>query len=106
MTTMADPMIMATLAATDALQSCTEACTGWQQEIARFVDHRLAENRHSLEALMATRDLAGLLQVQQQWGLQMAADYMNEAGRLTDLFTTLSLTGTTPAVQETAMLVA
>lgn len=106
MTTMADPMIMATMAVTDALQGCTEACTGWQQEIARFIDHRMSENRHTLETLMATRDLAALLQVQHQWGLRMAADYMNEAGRLTGLLTTLSLTGTTPDVQETATLVA
>ena len=106
MSTMADPIIMATMAATDALQGCTEACTGWQQEIARFLDHRMSENRHTLEALMATRDLAALLQLQQQWGVRMAADYMNEAGRLTGLLTTLSLTGTTPDVQEAAALVA
>lgn len=105
MSTSADPMTLATMTATDALQTCTEACSEWQQEIARFVDLRLAENRRSLEAAMAVRDVAGLLKVQQQWGMQMAADYMDEAGRLTRLFTTLSLTGTTPDVQESAALV-
>lgn len=105
MSTTADPMTVATMTAADALQSCTEACSEWQQEVARFFDIRLAENRRSLAALMATRDVAGLVKVQQQWGLQMAADYTNEASRLTRLFTTLSLTGTTPAVQDAAKLV-
>jgi hypothetical protein len=54
---------------------------------------------------MAVRDVAGLLKVQQQWGIQMATDYVNEASRIARLFTTLSLTGTTPNVQETANLV-
>lgn len=105
MGTTADPMTAATIGATDALQTCTQACAEWQQEIARFIELRLAENHHALEALMAARDVAGLLKVQQQWGMQMAADYMDEAGRLTRLFTTLSLTGTTPDVQESAALV-
>ena len=103
--TTADPMTAATIGATDALQTCTQACSEWQQEIVRFIELRLSENRRSLEALMAARDVAGLLSVQQQWGLHLATDYINEASRLTRLFTTLSLTGTTPAVQETAMLV-
>jgi hypothetical protein len=105
MSTSTDLMTLTTMTATDALQTCTEVSSEWQQEIARFVDLRLAENRRSLEELMAARDIAGLLQVQQQWGLHMAADYMNEASRLTHLFTTLALTGTIPAVQKAAMLV-
>lgn len=101
----ADSTTLATMTTMDALQACTEACSEWQQEIARFVDLRLAENRRSLEAAMAVRDVAGLLKVQQQWGIQMATDYVNEASRIARLFTTLSLTGTTPDVQETADLV-
>lgn len=92
--------------ATDALQSCTEACTGVQQEVAHFVDARLERNRRSWEALMATRDIAGVMTVQREWGLQAAADYAQESVRLTRLFTSLSLTGTTPAVQDAARLVA
>lgn len=104
MNTTADPVTMATFEATDALQTCTEACSEWQKETARFVDRRLTENRRSLVALMAVRDVPGLMRVQQQWGLQMAADYMNEAGRLARLFTSLSLTGNTPAVQDATRL--
>lgn len=96
----------AVMSANDGLQACTEACVGWQQEIARFVDRRMAENRRSLEALMAARDIAGVMTVQQEWGLRAASDYTQEATRLTRLFTALSLTGTTPAVQATATLVA
>lgn len=103
--TSADPITLTTMTATDALQACTEALSEWQQEIAGFVDLRLAESRRSLEELMAARDIAGLLKVQQLWGLHMAADYMNEASRLTRLFTTLALTGTIPAVQKAAMLI-
>jgi hypothetical protein len=113
MTTGSDPAAMAIpgwgsamMSATDAVQACTEACTGWQQEIARFADLRLAQNRRSWEALMATRDVAGLMKVQQEWALQAATDYAREATRLARLLTTISLTGTTPAVQEAAKLVA
>jgi hypothetical protein len=96
----------AVMTASDSLQACTEACVGWQQELAKFVDQRMAENRRSLAALMTARDIAGVMKVQQEWGLKAAADYTQEATRLTRLFTTLSLTGTTPAVQEAAKLVA
>lgn len=92
--------------ASDGCQACFEACTGWQQELARFADRRLAENRRTWDALTSSRDLAGLLKVQQSWALQTATDYAQEATRLTRLFTILSLTGTTPAVQESAALVA
>jgi hypothetical protein len=92
--------------AADGCQACFEACAGWQQEMARFVDLRLAENRRTWEALMASRDLMNALKVQQEWGLQAATDYTQEATRLARLVTSLSLTGTTPAVQEAASLVA
>jgi len=101
-----DPVTMTMISATDALQTSTEACAEWQREIARFVDLRLAENRRSLEALMTARDIPGVIKAQQEWGLRAAADYTQEAVRLTRLLTTLSLTGTTPAVQDVAKLVA
>lgn len=106
MTATADPAILTMMSATDALQTCAEACAEWQQEIARFVDVRLAENRRAWQALMSARNLAGVVKVQQEWSLQAAADYTSEATRLTQLLTTLSLTGTTPTVQDTAKLVA
>jgi hypothetical protein len=88
----------------DALQACVEAGTCWQQEIARFVDRRLAENVRSWQAVAAARDVAGLVKAQQEWSVTAAADYAEEARRLRALATTLSLTGTTPAVQEAARL--
>jgi hypothetical protein len=94
------------LISADTLQACTVAYGGWQQEMAHFIDLRLAHNRQSWEALMAARDVGSVVKVQQQWGLQAAADYTREAARLAHLFSTFSLTGTTPAVQETAKLVA
>lgn len=92
--------------ASDGYQACFEACIGWQQELARFADLRLAGNRHTWEALISSRDLAGALKVQQEWAVQAASDYTEEATRLARLVTSLSLTGTTPAVQESAALVA
>src|SRR3990167_8880650 len=88
----------------EALQACVEAGTCWQQEIARFVDHRLAENMRSWQAATAARDVADLVRVQQDWSLKAAADYAEAARRMRQLATTLSLTGTTPAVQQSARL--
>src|SRR5262245_28552052 len=106
MSTMSGPATTAMISATDALQACTEACVGWQQEVAHFVDLRLAENRRSWEALTSARNVADIMKVQQEWGLQAAADYTREATRLAHFLTALSLTGTTPAVQDTARIVA
>ena len=106
MSTTPDPVTMTMMSANDALQTCTEACAEWQREIAHFVDLRLAANRRSWEALMTARDITGVIKGQQEWGLQAATDYAQEAVRLTRLLTTLSITGTTPAVQDTASLVA
>ena len=91
--------------ASDGLQACSEACNGWHQEVAHFIERRASENQRSLEALMAARDLADVLKVQQAWAVQAATDYTQEATRLTRLFTTLSMTGTTPEVQKVATLV-
>ncbi len=92
--------------ATDGCQAYLQACLGWQQELARFADLRLAENRRSWDALMSSRDVASALKVQQDWALQAANDYSDEAARLAQLATSLSLTGTTPAVHETATVIA
>jgi hypothetical protein len=94
------------MSAVDCAQGYASACTGWQQEMARFLDMRLAENRRAWAALLSSRDLAGVMKVQQEWGLQAATDYTQEATRLARLVTTLSLTGTTPAVQSAATLIA
>jgi hypothetical protein len=90
----------------DWLQSCSEAYAAWQQEIARFVDLRLAEDQRSLQALMAARDMTDAMKVQHEWGVQAATDYAREAAALGRLANTLSLTGTTPAVQDAARLLA
>lgn len=101
----AAPLDMMLASASDGFQACSEACAGWQQDIARFIERRAGENQRSLQALMSARDIGDVLKVQQAWALQAATDYTNEATRLTRLFTTLSLTGTTPEVQRVATLV-
>ena len=93
------------MASADGLQACTEACTGFQQEMVRFIERRAGENQRSLQALMSARDFTDVLRIQQAWTLQAATDYTQEATRLTRLFTTLSLTGTTPDVQKVVALI-
>jgi hypothetical protein len=92
--------------AADGYRACFEACTCWQQELARFADQRLAHNRGAWDAFLSSRDLGTVLKVQQDWAVQAAADYTQEATRLNRLFTSVSLTGATPAVLESAALVA
>jgi hypothetical protein len=92
--------------AADGCQVCLEACTTWQQELARFADQRFAQNRRTWDTFVSSRDVAGALKIQQDWAFQVASDYTQEVMRLTRLFTTLSLTGRTPAVLESANLLA
>ena len=99
------PLDMMMSSASDGLQAYSEACAGWQQDVVRFVERRVGENQRSLEALMAARDVTDVLKIQQDWALKAATDYTEEATRLARLFTTLSLTGTTPEVQKVATLV-
>jgi hypothetical protein len=96
----------AMMSVADCVQGCASACAGWQQETARFLDVRLAENQRTWAALLSSRDLAGVMKVQHEWGLQATTDYTREATRVGRLVTTLSLTGTTPAVQSSAALIA
>ena len=84
------------------VQACTEACVGWQQEMAQFSQQRLTENQRAWAALLSSHDLASIVRIQQEWGMQAATDYTREATRLARFATALTLTGTTPAVQETA----
>lgn len=95
----------AMMSAVDCVQGYASACGGWQQETTRFLNERLTENQRAWAALLSSRDLAGVLKVQQEWGQQAATDYTRQATRLASLVTTLSLTGTTPAVQSTAAII-
>ena len=96
----------AMMLAVDCVQGYASACAGWQQETARFLDTRFAENQRAWAALLSSRDAAEAIKAQQEWALKTAADYADEANRLACLLTTLSLTGTTPAVQGTAAIMA
>lgn len=88
----------------DYLQACASVGVTWQNEIARFADRRLAENRRVWTALLSSRDLGSVLRIQQQWSLQAATDYTEEATRIARLITSVGLTGTTPEVQDAATL--
>ena len=88
----------------DCLQACASGGVTWQGEVARFVDRRLAENGRAWAALLSSVDLGSALKIQQQWGLQAASDYTEEAARIARLVTSVGLTGTTPEVQDAASL--
>jgi hypothetical protein len=96
----------AIMSSVDGFRAYFEACASWQQEMARFIELRVMGNRRTLRALMSSRDIAGAMKAQQDWGLQAATDYTTEATRLARLLTSLSLTGTTPAAQDAASLIA
>ena len=91
-------------ACSDGLQACASAGATWQGEVARFADRRLAENRRTWAALLSSRRPGSVLKAQQQWGVQAASDYTEEATRIARLVTSICLTGTTPEVQDAATL--
>lgn len=93
-----------TMSAADYVQGYASACVAWQQEMARFLDMRLAQNRSTWAALASSHGAADAIKVQQEWALKTATDYAEEANRLACLATTLALTGTTPEVQGTAAI--
>ena len=88
----------------DCFDACASAGVAWQSEFAKFANRRIAENRRIWSALLSARDLESVLTLQQQWGLRAANDYTEEATRIARLITSLTLTGTTPQVQGTTML--
>lgn len=111
MTAMTSPTTMtpsisgsAVASTTDALQSLMSTYGDCRQEIAHFVDLRLAHNLHSWTALTTARDVTGILRAQQEWGMQTATDYFNETARLAQLFTSLTLTGGAPGAQQATRL--
>ena len=90
----------------DCLQGCASAYAAWQEETARFLEMRLAENQSTWAALLSARDAAAALKAQQEWAVKTASDYAAEATRVARLATTLALAGTTPAAQQTTALLA
>ncbi len=97
---------VAMMTGVDGMQACMEAWAGWQGEVARFVDKRAGENQRAWSALLESKDSTAVLKVQQEWALQAATDYTEEATRIARLATSLALTGTTPAVQRSTAFVA
>lgn len=89
---------------TDALQSLMSTYGDCRQEIVHLVDLRISHNLHSWAALTAARDVGSVMRAQQEWGMQAAADYFNGTARLAQLFTSLTLAGATPSVQQATKL--
>lgn len=89
----------------NGLRTAWDALARWQQEAAQFLDRRLLEDRRSWEALLASRDPAGAMKVQEEWMAKAAADYGAEVERTLQLAALLSFAGTPPAIDNSAMMV-
>lgn len=88
----------------DCFLTCASAGVAWQSELAKFAERRISENGRILTALLSARDLGSVLGIHQQWVLQAANDYTEEATRIGRLITSLTLTGASPQVQRATML--
>ena len=91
------------LAFGDGLQACADGQRGWQRggrARSPIGDWRRTGAAGPRCCRRATSP--SVLKAQQQWGVQAATDYTEEASRLARLVTSISLTGTTPDVQDAA----
>lgn len=64
-----------------------KACIDWQQEMARFVGVRFAEDRRTQETLAACSNFGDAFKAQQEWALTAAKTYAEEATRLAQIAT-------------------
>ncbi len=93
----------------DGLRAGMEVWIACQQEAARFSSARWEEDRHACNAVLSAlsaHDVMAIAKVQEAWRAKTAADYVDEACRLQRLLTCVPPTGVTPAMAETAKLVA
>jgi len=88
----------------DCFEAWAAAGAAWQSEVSRFAERRLTQNASTWQALLASRDVASLWQIQSAWSVRTMEDYSEEATQLARLATCVTLTGVTPEAQETAQL--
>ncbi len=80
------PMIEALVHSGEAY---AKAWLAWQEEVCRFFGSRLQWDGRVAAALAKCRSLDELAEIQQDWAMTAARDYVDEMGRLTQIASSL-----------------
>ena len=88
----------------DSFEEWAAAGAAWQSEVSQFAERRLKDNLSTWLTLLSARDAASVWQAQGAWGVRAAEDYSEEAKRLAELVTSVTLSGVTPEAQQTTQL--
>ena len=70
-------------------EACGKACQAWQEEVIRFTSARLECDAELGHKLMACGNWAEAVNLQFDWAVNTARDYLNEANRLAQLASAL-----------------
>jgi len=65
-----------------ASEACTQAWLEWQDEMTRFVNARLEENRRTRASFGECQTMSELARLQQEWSRNAIKAYIDEFGRL------------------------
>ncbi len=88
----------------DSFEEWAAAGVAWQSEVSQFAERRLKDNFSTWLTLLSARDVASVWQAQSAWSVRAAEDYSEEAKRLAELVTSVTLSGATPEAQQTSQL--
>ena len=88
----------------DCFEEWAAAGTAWQSEVSQFAERRIKDNLSTWLTLLSARDAASVWQAQGAWSVRAAEDYSEEAKRLAELVTSVTLSGATPEAQQTTQL--
>jgi hypothetical protein len=88
----------------DCFEEWAAAGAAWQSEVSQFAERRLKDNLSTWLTLLSARDAASVWQAQGAWSVRAAEDYSEEATRLAELVTSVTLSGATPEAQRTTQL--
>lgn len=89
---------------TDCFEEWAAAGAAWQSEVSQFAERRLKDNLSTWMTLLSARDPASVWQAQGAWSVRAAEAYSEEAKRLAELVTSVTLSGVTPEAQQTTQL--
>ncbi|MGQ3297534.1 hypothetical protein [Reyranella sp.] len=88
----------------DFFEEWASVGAAWQSELSRFAERRIKDNVSTYLTLLSARDAASVWQAQGAWGTRAVEDYSEEAGRLAQLVTSVTVCGATPEAQQTTQL--
>ena len=81
-------------------ETYVKACVDWQQEVARFTAARLDQDRRLQESLVACRNVADAMKLQQDWAFAAIKDYFEETNRLASIASRAVQAGMSAAQQQ------